>query len=209
MSRDNWYRNVTWNAEIEEHFFEKLRRSRSQRDQYVVLQAAALVRSHPEQTIRLIDYYFETRTDTFDDIRAHNARAEALVAMGQTGAAIEAYKAVLQCEAILPSFRTNARVDLPFLIAQERVESEYEYALQLLDSAARESNPFPLYWFRLHAAFASILSATGAIARAKEHATAAVVAAQKTATPLPHHPRLGLVDERQNSVLREMYRIGA
>ena len=75
MSSDDWYRNEDWNESIEEHFYSKLKRARSQRDQYLVIQALTLADNHPKVTLRLVSEYFESRKDQFDDVRAACWRA--------------------------------------------------------------------------------------------------------------------------------------
>jgi hypothetical protein len=56
MGSEDWYRNQEWNQEIEESFFEKLKRSRSQKAQYLLIQAYYLVESHPDVVLRLAEY---------------------------------------------------------------------------------------------------------------------------------------------------------
>ena len=75
MSSEDWYRNENWNASIEEHFYSKLKRTRTQRDQYLVIQALTLADTYPEVSLRLVNEYFESRKDQFDDIRALLAKA--------------------------------------------------------------------------------------------------------------------------------------
>ena len=55
MAATDWFRNTDWNAENEKAFFEKLARSRTQRDQYLVIQALTLSKSHPQAALQLID----------------------------------------------------------------------------------------------------------------------------------------------------------
>lgn len=56
MGSEDWYRNDEWNHEIEEIFFKKLGRSRSQKTQYLKIQAGYLVESHPDIVLRLAEY---------------------------------------------------------------------------------------------------------------------------------------------------------
>ncbi len=57
MSNTDWYRNTQWNEEIEKDFFTKLNRSRSKRDQHLVIQALSLTKNYPEVTLQLINHY--------------------------------------------------------------------------------------------------------------------------------------------------------
>lgn len=55
MASEDWYRNERWGQEIEEDFFAKLKRSRSQKTQYVKIQAGYLIENYPEITLRLLN----------------------------------------------------------------------------------------------------------------------------------------------------------
>jgi len=77
MSAEDWYRNTKWNNSIKESFFEKLSRARSQRDQYLVIQALSLAETIPQACIDLVNHYFETRKDKYEDVRALLARVKA------------------------------------------------------------------------------------------------------------------------------------
>ena len=98
MSSEDWYRNKDWSQETRDAFFKKLERARSQRDQYLVIQALTLSKTHPKITLELVDYFFETRTNSFEDMRALLAKADAYRSMGQHGDAVAAYKSVLEQE---------------------------------------------------------------------------------------------------------------
>ncbi len=63
------------NESIEENFYSKLKRARSQRDQYLAIQALTLADDHPRTSLRLLDEYFVSRKDEFDDVRALLAKA--------------------------------------------------------------------------------------------------------------------------------------
>ena len=134
MSRDDWFRNNTWNPRIEKAFFEKLSRARSQRDQYLAIQAGVLAPHKPKIALKLIEQYFETRKDDFHDVRALLAKADAHVALKNEVEAVSAYKEVLEREAVFPNFKTSAFVDFPYLVATRRFEGEYDSALDVLEN---------------------------------------------------------------------------
>jgi len=92
---DDWFRNKVWNSRIEEAFFSKLSRARSQRDQYLVIQASTIAAIVPDAALKLVDLYFDTRTDRFQDMPALHAKADALLAMDRLAEAIFAYKDAL------------------------------------------------------------------------------------------------------------------
>lgn len=79
-AKEEWFRNTKWDASIAEVFFAKLERARSQRDQYLAIQATALVRSHPKTALDLTDMFLQERrsNSSLELLRALEARAEAL-----------------------------------------------------------------------------------------------------------------------------------
>src|SRR5690242_6077191 len=132
MSDRNWFRSNIWGPEIEEQFNAKLRRATKQKKaQYVCLQAYHLRRSHPEIALRLLDEYFAMPVRS-DDACAHTCRADAHLSLGNIAEAIAAYESALDTENKFPHMKTEARIELPFLISSRRIESKYAYALNLL-----------------------------------------------------------------------------
>jgi len=203
MAMADWFRNTTWSKEIEEEFFRRLARARSQRDQYIVIQAITLARLRPEIALRLVDLYFESRSDLFDDARALVAKATAFAAMGDLPNAAEAYRSALACEKARPGLVTTAYLEYPFLVATERMESEYEGALSVLED--RKSHvAFPLGRFKWNAAYALILSARGNANAARSYALAAVEASQEQSSEFCKHRGLGLVDTTYEPLIRRL-----
>ncbi len=208
MSRDDWYRNKSWSPRIEKRFFEKLQRARSQRDQYLVIQALTLARREPDVARRLVDHYFETRTTEYDDMRALLARADSYDASGDLGQAIEAYKAVLAREAEFPNHQSNTYATLPYFIARNRIESEYAFALQLLQSDAYAAT-FPIDLFRQQASLALIYDAQGQDDQARFFAKLALGTANIRKSGFRYHQDLGLVGKGDDETVKKMYQLSA
>ena len=142
MSRDDWFRNKTWNPRIEKAFFEKLSRARSQRDQYLAIQAIEIAPHRPQIALKLVDHYLETRKNDFDYVRVLMAKADAQMALNNEIEAISAYKEVLEREAEFPNRTTTAYVDYPYLVATRKLEDEYDSALDVLETRKRRWPPF-------------------------------------------------------------------
>ncbi|WP_192814656.1 hypothetical protein [Treponema pedis] len=47
MADENWYRNEVWNDEIQKRFTDKLNKARSQKTQYLKIQAFYLLDKYP------------------------------------------------------------------------------------------------------------------------------------------------------------------
>ena len=156
-----WYRSPEWNEEIEEAFFAKLARARSQRDQYIVIQALTLAEGFPEVALRLVDFYFETRTNDFDDGRARLAASRARFALGGYEQALDDYAGTIGALGEERDLHVGSPIQFAFLAARYRSAKHYLLALDLLEGheppppAALEPS------FAYHAAFALILHETG------------------------------------------------
>src|SRR5215472_12997706 len=147
MSRGDWFRNTEWTPDIEEYFFSKLSQA-SKRGQYLRIQACTLKGIRPEVALNLLERYFAIG-DQFDMAQAHADQAEAHLALGEEERAIEAYERALQREQVYPGVRSDARIDLPFLIATRRRREKYDQALQLLQ--AKDFWLFPYQAFKREA----------------------------------------------------------
>lgn len=206
MSRDDWFRNKTWNPRIEKAFFEKLSRARSQRDQYLAIQAIELAPHKPQVALKLIEHYFETRKNDFDFVRVLMAKADAQMALNNEVEAVSAYKEVLQREAEFPNRTTTAYVDYPYLVATRKFEDEYDSALEVLDTR-KDDLAWPISRFKWHASYALILSHRGNSSEAREHAKQATESAKARRSPFQYHRDLGLVGKEHNPVVKHLMRM--
>ena len=200
MSSD-WFRNTTWNGVIERAFDDRLRRARS-KAQCLRIQAGTLARLHLEVALRLLDRYFQLPQD-IDCAQAHVDRAEALLALGRTEEAIAAYEAALAREQEFPKVLTQAYLDLPYLIATNKIGERYEQALGLL-KAHEPRLTWPVEHFRWHAACALIAASQGERSTAKTEAERALEATRCRHSGFRYHAALGLVTEQYGGVIKEL-----
>jgi len=200
MSSDDWYRNNKWNDEIEALFYEKLKRARSQRDQYIIIQTSHLSESFPLISLQLIDEYFEKRKDKFDDVRAYWAQSIAFMNLGDIDKAMEAYRAILKREEEFPNHQTTAYVDYPYIVATKAIESEYQNVLSVL-TKHHSRLMFPLDKFKWHASFALINNDY-------EQAVLALDVAKVKRSGFRFHQDVGLVGKEHVNVIKVLCKIG-
>ena len=196
-----WFRNTTWDLAVEAAFDQKLSRAR-RKAQYLRIQACTIARSHPEVALRLLDRYFQL-PDNFDHAQAHADRATALLALGRTNEAIASYEAALAREATFPKLRTQAYMELPYLIATCGIREQYDRALQLLQ-ASEARLMFPVDLFRRHAAQALISADQGDLTQAKVHADLALRASERDHSGFRYHPTVGLVTGHYDEVISKL-----
>ena len=196
---DDWYRNNNWSKEIEEKFFGKLARARSQRDQYQVIQALTLSGNHPEVCLKLVDHYFETRKDKYEDVRALLARKDAYETQGNIGATISSYHAILKREEEFPKHSTTSYVDFPYWVSVNVIVSEYKFALEIL-SKSYERLTFPLDYFKWY-------SSKAIIEKRKDYAEKALEVAQVKKSGFRFHQNLGLVGKEHHGTIKKLFKI--
>jgi len=204
VGQRDWFRNTSWTPGIEDAFFEKLARAKD-KSQYLRIQASTLASSSPEIALRLLDQYLALG-EHFDMAQAHVDRATAYLCLGQVASAILAYETALAREESYPQLKTQARLELPFLIAERRLSQHYDRAISFLE-AHKNKLMSPLDRFRWHCALALIRSEQGERRTAQGAAREALAAASETKSGFRYHQHVGLVeniDEALRQRLREL-----
>ena len=204
MKRHDWFRNTSWNPDIESTFFKKLARVKD-KSQHLRIQASILASDCPDVALRLLDQYFASG-EHFDMAQAHVDRATAYLYLGQLASAVLAYEAALAREARHPNSQTQACLELPLLIAKERLSQHYDRAIALLQ-AHKNHLTFPVDRFRWNCALALIRSEQGDRRAAQQAARDALSASNEAHSGFRHHPRIGLVailDESLRTRLTEL-----
>lgn len=209
--RDDWFRNERWSLEIERQFEEKIKRARTQRPQYLCIQACCLAKTAPRVALCLLERYFATE-DKFDGPRALEAQAKAFEALNLFDEAVESYKNALTWEQNHRSMMSSAYLALPFLIATRKLPKHYYLAMEtLLSPNYKPLQPgekrrnyvlmFPGSVFMHACSLALIYHDRGNQSKAIEQATRAIAAAEISQSPFPRHKGVGLVGDRFKSEL--------
>src|SRR5579863_1428944 len=171
MPANDWFRNKEWSGEVAARFFEKLRRAKD-KAQYLRVQASCLADSDPKAALSLLDQYFALG-ENWDWAEAFVVAATAHLSLGETNQAIRSLRNALEKERQPPSVQTTAWSMFALLVAERRMESHFEEALQVLTEHGTRF-AFPVEEFQWHAAYALILAAQGDRSAAREHATKAL-----------------------------------
>lgn len=190
MAQNDWFRNTTWNDEIEANFQQRLRRARD-KSQYLRIQASYLAGIHPRVTLGLLDQYFSLG-DHFDIAQAYVGKAQALMALGDLDGAISAYEAALERERLYPSLKTQAYLDFVCLVANRQIKPLYSRALDVLDSH-KDRPIFPIDRYRANGARAILLQHFGLTREAREAANLAMAATRETQSGFRYHQKVGIV----------------
>jgi tetratricopeptide (TPR) repeat protein len=204
LTKDEWFRNTTWNPVIEAEFRSRLSRARD-KSQYLRIQAHYLAEVVPEAALRLLAEYF-LHEKAVDHAQAQVDRARAHVALGDLDAAVTAYEAALAREREFPNLVTQAAIDLPVLIAEKKLTRHYARAIELLSEA---HTTFPVERYRVHGARALLLAEVGRHAEAKQEAELALAAAREQKSGFRYHQRLGLALRRADDFARRIARVAA
>jgi len=198
LSRDDWFRNTEWTESIERAFEEKLRRAR-RKSQYLRIQANYLAESHPIVALRLLERYFRL-DEKFDWAQAYCDQARAFLSLGRIDDAITSYERALDREVAFPNLKTQAYIELPFLIATRHLRERFERTAQVLqDHQCRLA--FPVDRFMWHAALALIAESRGDNSSASEHASCALTEARQHHSGFRFHPTVGLVPNQYQSLM--------
>jgi tetratricopeptide (TPR) repeat protein len=142
MGREDWYRNETWNEEISAAFFEKLKKSRSQKTQNLKIQAYYLLDKHPEISIELIDYARKNCPDEFYEQEFCLYESQVYDKLGKYDLALEKALESIKWRNKHPGHKTNNIYWLARLVLKRNKIELYKAALDILEEE-REPTPFP------------------------------------------------------------------
>ncbi len=178
MSKEDWYRNETWDINIENSFFEKLKKSRTQKSQYLKIQAFYLLNIEPDVSLRLISYARENCPDEFWEQEFYLFESKILYKKKLLDDALEkAYKS-LEWRIKKPGTQTEIIYWLCELVLRMKKKSDYVKCLESMINLHRET-PFPIIEYKYHAFASLILLEMQELEKAKIEAKLAIEWASK------------------------------
>ena len=192
MSRDDWFRNTTWNSAIEDAFETKLKRARN-KSEYLRIQASYLAKSHPAITLKLLEQYFELG-EHFDFASAFVSKAEALLTLNRIDEALKCYEQALAREKKFPNLLTNASLDFALLVAMRQIKDRYLQAIVVLDEA-KVDLIVPRQFYDWNSAYALIQFDLGNLDEARKYAAAALEFADEFSSGFKYHPKVGVLKD--------------
>lgn len=210
MGTDEWFRNKSWDKQIETRFNEKLHRARRHnRSQYLRIQAWYLTHSAPDVALALLDQYFSLNTDVkaVDFSQALLQQADACLTQGRTEDALASLRKALDREREFPNAKTSAWSMFAGLVSRQRLRMHYVAALELLAELEPNQLVFQADRFNFHAAKALIYRDQGRSTEAQQEAREALAAASADHSGFQNHPKIGLVGDAGREIQDELLRM--
>jgi tetratricopeptide (TPR) repeat protein len=209
----DWFQKQSWSQADQEDFWQRLARAREHnRGQYIFIQGYTLMEVGPQYTtnaIALFDLVIDRYSDTISFVQALSAKATCLLSVGDNEGALTYYRRAIEQRRVKPSVETWAWLDFAWVVATKGISDRCEVALDVLDEFGNSKQLFPVLTFRLNGSRALILSACGLIDSAADAARAALAAADREASGLRHHQKIGIVGSRYEDVRTRLMTIAA
>jgi hypothetical protein len=210
---DEWFRRSTWSEDVERAFLARLHRSKTtfHKAQYARIQAGHLESTRDpvliRAALRLLDMVLEQWPDPTQVAAAHCQRVTCHLELGDPSAAVSSWRDAIRAERRFPGVRTQAAVELGWLVATRALAEHYDAALSL--KVTREAQAFPISRFKVQGARALICAELGDTDGARRHAQAALQAAETRDSGFRYHPHIGLVDRTHEHVMGRLRELAA
>ena len=205
---NDWCKKTTWNEADQADFYKRLSR-RGDKTKYLQIQATGLEAvGSPEllkASIALLDQliveFVNDATFTHDRqlAAAYHQKAGCYLKLGDVENAIADFRRVFAIERELGSPATLAFFDFGKLVAEKHLRDHFDEALTALDAGAKYlGKHLPADTFNLFGIRSLIAAQKGEVEKAKEFAQIALDAARKDNSGIRHHPKFGLVQDRES-----------
>ena len=134
MSKNDWYRRVTWSKADEEEFMARLNRARSDfnKAQYIRIQALYLqteaVPPLYEESMKLIDMLLDQYPQSYEIANALLQKAQCLENLGNIKQATDAYIRSLEMDQQTSNINTRAPLEFARFVVKQRLKKHYKRA---------------------------------------------------------------------------------
>jgi len=209
MSQDDWYRSECWTSEIEAVFNARLARSRGQRSEYLRIQALTLVETgkceNALPAIQLATRQLELKEKNIFAAQMHAIIANAYVVLGNTSAAIEAFRYSVEAERNRPYVHGYHYLEFAWFVATNRLVEFYDETIRVIDQNKQDQDlMLPVNQYRFFGALALISEGREEQATTQRLAKSAIQAAERNAGPFRHQPKLGLFRAKRDDILSRL-----
>jgi hypothetical protein len=211
----DWFRQKSWNDEIEGNFFKKLARARIQlRPQYLKIQAIELIATQNPTALAAAEMLLQQFLADYPDNKIDRSASfkclgDIYKLRGELMPSLEYYKKAIEYEAIYPNVQTDAYLDFAEIVIKLEKEALYPLVLSLILSRV-ENNPFPIEKYRSYSFLAIISFRKGELGPADQYSSLAAQSASTKQSDFYYHRDLGIVSEKEKWIesLLEKYKYG-
>ncbi|HEY4185675.1 MAG TPA: hypothetical protein VGP07_11435 [Polyangia bacterium] len=207
VTKAEWFRRSSWTSVDETDFMARLKRSCTvfHKAQYLRIQALHLVQDADpplhEAALGLLDLLLRDYPDRSQVAAAHEQRARSLDALGRGVDALDELRLAMEAERAHPGMQGHAYLEFAELVLTLGRKDLFSGALAVL-GGRRSAEIFPVVRYRKSAAAAFLCDELGLHGESRAHATDALVAAAKTASPFRYRRSLGLVKTSDADVVQ-------
>ena len=207
--RHNWFRKTTWTAKDQEEFWTRHRRSRGNynKSQYLRIQASHLAQTGEPA---LLDAAMELLNRSLDEFPEPSQlschlmqRGDIFLRRGQIDEALGEFRAAISRERVYPSARTQCWISFGWVASVHRRVELFDEVEKVISERCKDAL-FRIDFYRMHAIHAMIAMLRGDRICARQHAEAALREATKTHSGFRYHSKLGLVNDTDSVVRKQL-----
>ena len=211
MKTQEWFRRQTWSATDEAEFETKLARARGQRSQYLHIQALTLAETEDpalaDPAIALANRQLQEDPEGVFRTQVLCTIARASASTADVAGAVDAYRRAAKAEEE-GGVRCCAYLQFAWFAVNRNLTELYKEVLSIMDSSMKDSDlVFPAAQYKYFGALALISEELGDSENAGRMARNALEAAVKRRSPFDRHPSVGLVENTDTAIHREIERL--
>ena len=208
----DWFRKTAWSAQHAADFERNLARSRSQRAQYIKIQAQTLADTGKAQladaAIQLAHRYLKEDPRGFFETQAHLTIAKASGTKGDVSAALQAYRNAVEAEARKPGLRCCAYLEFAWFVATRGLLEAFDDVLSAMNASQEADLIFPIAQYKYFGALALISNELKDREHARRMARNALEAKARAA-PFSRHKGVGVVQGIDGDIQERIRRLAA
>ena len=202
---DDWYRRKTWTEADQTEFNERLSRSRGQynKAQYLRIQASYLEDKYPAASLELMNRIVTDFPEPCELAQTYLQMAHCYSVLSDTDNAVRCFRKALVQEVEYPKSRTQTYLDFPVFALVNNLTELYEEVTTVLVQH-QSWILFPVDRYMWNMCLALIADYNGDIEAARNHASAALQAADEQQSGFRYHPKVGLVKKQDKMIMKKL-----